>query len=202
MTNRLLKVVVFTIAVASLDVHAGILPEQNASLDAHVHGLSELTIAAEGNSLAIQLTSPAMNLVGFEHRASTSKDIATVENAALILHPHDALFLLSGADCKHINMSIDLSKLIDTDDHEYAHQSDSNDDEHKHDHKEHYQNESHSEIIVNYEYRCKSVAPLSSVTVALFEAFPGIHKIHAMWVKQTQQGAATLTPNNRIVVFR
>jgi hypothetical protein len=201
-TNRLLKAAVFSIAVASFDVHAGMPPEQNASLGAHVHGLSELKIAAEGNPLAIQLISPAMNLVGFERIASTSKEIAAVENAALILHQHDVFFLLSGADCKHINTSIDLSKLIDADDHKDVHQSDSNDDEQKHGHKEHDQNESHSEVIANYEYRCKTVAPLSSVTVALFEAFRGIHKIHAMWVKRTQQGTATLTPNNRIIVFR
>lgn len=203
MTNRLLEVAVFTIVAASLGVHAEMLPEQNTSLDAHIHGLSELTIAAEGNFLEIQLTSPAMNLVGFEHRASSSKDIATVENATLTLHQHDVLFLLSGVDCKHSKTSIDTAKLIDANEHEHAHHSNSSHDKHDYEeHTKHDQKEDHREIVARYEYRCKTVAPLSSVTVALFDAFPGIHKIHAMWVKQAQQGAATLTPNNRIVVFR
>ncbi|MFT6791033.1 MAG: hypothetical protein ACJA04_000233 [Cellvibrionaceae bacterium] len=200
MNKMLFKFFIFNMTVVSLGIHADVTLEKRPALDAHVHGLSELTIAAEGNFFEIQLTSPAMNLVGFEHRASTSKDIATVENAALTLRQHDALFLLSGTDCEHVNTSIDLSKLIDTDDHAHAHQSESNEDEHKH--EGHAQNESHSEVVANYKYRCKHVAPLSSITVSLFESFPGIQKIHAMWVKQTQQGAATLTPNNRIVVFR
>lgn len=57
-------------------------------------------------------------------------------------------------------------------------------------------------IIANCEYRCKTIAPLLSVKVVSFWAFPGIHKIQTMSLEQTQQGAVILTPNNRIVVFR
>ncbi len=110
----------------------------------------------EGKSLEIQLTSPAMNLVGFEHKANDPKDIAAVENATSLLREHD----------------------------------------------DHIQNDNHSEIVANYQYSCGNTASLPSMTVALFESFPGIHKIHVMWVKQTQQGAATLTPKNHIIKFR
>jgi len=58
------------------------------------------------------------------------------------------------------------------------------------------------EIIANCEYRCKTIAHLLSVRVVSFGAFPGIHKIQTKSVEQTQQGAVTLTPNKRIVVFR
>ena len=165
------------------------------TLEAHVHGVSELMIVAEGNALEIQLKSPAMNLVGFEHKASTSKDIATVEKAAVTLRQHDALFLMSGTDCKQANTSVDVSKVMDTDHND--HESSSNDDEHVH--EEH--DGSHSEIIANYNYHCKDSASLSSITVALFEFFPGIHEINAMWINQSQQGAITLTPTNRIIKF-
>ena len=177
------------------------LPEEHATrLDAHVHGLSELTIAMEGKSLEIQLTSPAMNLVGFEHKASDAKDIAAVENAASLLREHDSQFLLSGGRCVHVKTSIDISGLIASDDHDHTHQTKSNG--HKHAHDDHIQNDSHSEIVANYQYSCENTASLPSMTVALFESFPGIHRIHVMWVKQTQQGAATLTPKNRIIKFR
>jgi len=88
---------------------------------------------------------------------------------------------------------------MDTDNHEQAQQSESKDDEHNH--KEHDQDESHSEIVANYKYRCKNSASPSSITVALFKFFPGIHEIRAMWVDQMQQGAITLTPNHRIIKF-
>ena len=40
-----------------------------ASLDGHVHGTVELTLAQEENILHISLESPAANIVGFEHKA-------------------------------------------------------------------------------------------------------------------------------------
>ncbi len=175
--------------------------EQVNTLEAHVHGLSELMIVAEGNALEIQLISPAINLLGFEHKASTSKDIMIVEKTALRLSQHDALFLISDADCTLINKSIDLSKIIDTDITKKTQQHESNDDEHKHDHDVYEQDKVHINIVANYKYRCKNSASLSSITVTLFELFPGIHEIRAMWVDQTLQGAITLTPNHRVIKF-
>jgi hypothetical protein len=202
-------------AVSTLPTQA---QNQAPSLNAHVHGVSELTIAAEGESLEIQLISPAMNLVGFEHKATSLKDIAAVEKLTKTLQQHNALFVLPNADCQHIKTSLDLSSIMDTHhtshDHQSdPHQSEMHDEQHKHDHEEHNhqnqnhdqehdQNKNHQEVIANYQYRCKTSAPLSSITLALFNVFPGIHKIQAMWIKQTQQGAATLIPDNRTIVFR
>ncbi|GJL72645.1 MAG: hypothetical protein NMNS01_18440 [Nitrosomonas sp.] len=154
----------------------------------------------EDRFLEIQLTSPAMNLVGFEHKASDPKDIAAIENATSLLREHDSQFLLSGGRCVHVKTSIDTSGLIEGDVHDHTHQTKSI--EHNHEHEDHSQKDSHSEIVANYQYRCENTASLPSMTVALFESFPDIHKIHVMWVKQTQQGAATLTPKNRIIKFR
>ncbi len=69
--------------------------KQLVSPDAHVHGLSELTLAMEGEKLEIQLQSPAMNLLGFEHKARTTNDIAAVEHAQSLLSNPDSLFLFS-----------------------------------------------------------------------------------------------------------
>lgn len=199
MKKHLVNIIAFAITFTGIAqfTHA---EEQAVSLEAHVHGLSELTIVMEGASLEIQLTSPAMNLLGFEHRASSAKDIATVKNAASLLGKHDAHFLLSEKSCDHVKTSIDLAELIESNDHEHAHEKKSN--EHKHDHDDHDHNNHHSEIVANYKYHCENKSSLSVMTVALFDSFPGIHKIQTMWIKQTQQGATTLTPNNRIIEFR
>lgn len=162
------------------------------SLDAHEHGLSELTVAMEGETLEIQLISPAMNVVGFEHRAGTPEQIKTVENAKLQLRKHEALFLFSQSHCEHVRTSIDMSSLVGNHNHEHK----------KHEHNDHTQNDSHSDIIANYQYRCDKKSTPTSITVNLFNSFPGIYKIHAMWVKSARQGAAMLTSNNRIIEFR
>lgn len=183
-------------------VKADYAKEHTTHLDSHVHGLSELTIVMEGTLLEMTLTSPAMDLIGFEHKASSQQDIALVENAGLLLSQSEVLFLFSGGRCVLINTSIDLASFIQGDNDEHVHHEPFNEYEHHNDHDNHVNSNSHSDIAANYQYRCKNKASLSSITVNLFEFFPGIHKIRTMWVKQTQQGSATLTKNNRTIEFR
>ncbi|MGB1290359.1 MAG: DUF2796 domain-containing protein, partial [Porticoccaceae bacterium] len=167
-----------------------------------VHGLSELTIAMDAQLLEIQLISPAMNLVGFEHKASSKKDIAVVQQAESILRRHDSLFLIAGGGCRHIETSIDSDDLLEIDNHHDDHAKDSHKDEHHHDHKEHEQGESHSEIVASYSYSCKDSSKLSAITVSLFEQFPGIENINAMWVMLSKQGSVMLSANKSTIEFK
>ena len=48
---------------------------EEGSLEAHVHGMSDLTIAVEGGEIEIEFESPAMNIVGFEYKAQSARDI-------------------------------------------------------------------------------------------------------------------------------
>ena len=66
---------IFVVSCLSL-AHA-----QQANLGAHVHGVSELNIVIEGNKIEIQLRTPAKNIVGFEHEASTKKQIKKVKQS-------------------------------------------------------------------------------------------------------------------------
>jgi len=42
--------------------------------EAHVHGVGQLDVALDGNTLSLHLDSPLANLVGFEHAANSAKD--------------------------------------------------------------------------------------------------------------------------------
>lgn len=203
----ILALTTFTVSICSY------AENKDHSLDAHVHGLSELTIAMEGNRLNIQFESPAMNLVGFEYKATSKKDIAAVKNAESLLGQPDTLFVFSGADCQLIQTSADTSALVEQDHHHKTHKEHNdhhgheNHDEHNgHDnHKDdddHNDHESHSEIVAYYSYSCKNLSKLSSIKIALFEHFSGIHKINAMWVMDSKQGSATLSASNPTVILR
>lgn len=189
--------------VSLVMVFTGLVPsvyaENNGTrLDAHVHGLSELTIALEGDSLDLQLTSPAMNIVGFEYKAASKKDIEAVKTAKSILSQPEVLFLLSDKDCKPINIDVDISGLIEEDNHE-QHDHKENDD-HK-DHHDHDKHKSHAEIVANYSYSCNESSKLSSIKVSLFESFPGIETINAMWVMPSKQGSVRLSAKNSTIEF-
>jgi len=183
------------------------------SLDAHVHGLSELTIAMDTKSIELQLISPAMNLVGFEYKASSKQDIAAVKQAELLLDQQDSLFLIAGGDCEYLSTSIDSSDLLESnnhhvdhndhekhDDHDDHEKHDDHDDHGKHDdHSEHDQGETHSEMVASYSFTCKDTSKLSSIKVALFASFPGIQKINTLWVTPSKQGSSMLSAKNSTI---
>ena len=182
-----------------------------ASLDAHVHGVGELTIAIEGKSLEVQFASPAMNLVGFEHKATTAEQIATVKKVETQLNESDALFVITGNACKPAKAVIDVSSLKgDGDSHsdeKHGHEKHKHDHGHAHNHAhdQHHEAEpddSHSEITAHYQFECKNETAVSSIAVQLFQRFPQIEKINAMWVTPTTQGAETLTAKQTVIEFR
>jgi len=200
MNTTLLKFISLNLTLVSFAIHA---EEPKTNLDAHVHGVSELMIVAEDHALEIQFKSPAMNLVGFEHQATSSKDLKAVEKAASTLRQHDSLLSMSNANCKLTNTSVDLSKIVDTEHHDNDHDSSSSNHEQTHNDDESYHNhdENHSEIMVTYKYHCEDSTSLPSITVNLFEFFTGIEEINTMWINKTGQGAVTLRHNNRTINF-
>lgn len=191
------------------------------TLDAHVHGVSELTIAIEGKALQIEFESPAMNLVGFEHKAKSSKDKEAVKKAVAMLKNGDSLFSFSEGDCTLVESTVDASGLLSAkEDHDHHKEHDHEDEhnhedkhahkdkhdhedkhEHHHDHGDH-DSETHSEIVASYFYECKDRSNLTSVSVGLFQAFPGIYEINAMWVSESKQGAVNLTAKSKLINFR
>jgi hypothetical protein len=63
----------FTIAQAA-DEHDH--DHEHGSLGAHEHGVARLDVAQEGTTLELDFNSPAMNIVGFEHAATSDADKA------------------------------------------------------------------------------------------------------------------------------
>lgn len=221
MNKHIVSIATFAFAFFIL-ANVSYAEQKGTSLDAHVHGLSQLTIAVEGEKVELEFSSPAMNLVGFEHKATSKKDIAAVKQAESILRQPETLFSLSDAKCKPVYTNVDISGLIeqhedhhghkghdehkDHDDHKGHDDHDDHDDhkEHKdhHDRKAHDEHETHSEIVANYSFACKGSSAISAVRVSLFESFVGIHKIQTMWVTPSKQGSAKLTAENSVVLLR
>lgn len=179
-----LTLLMMNIAFVQQPIHA---EEHNAGLGAHVHGLSTLTIAVDEQALEIELLSPSMNLVGFEHKAHTKEEITAIDQVASQLRQHETLFEISKGDCSHVNTTMDVSAILDEKD------------EHEHEHEEH---STHSEITVNYRYECKDTTELTLISIELFKSFPRIQEIHTMWVKPTGQGSVLLTPNSPVIEMR
>ena len=168
-------------------VNARELRAEDGSLDAHVHGLSELTIGLQGTEIEIEFESPAMNIVGFEYRAQSAKDKKAVQNAAKRLKQHDKVFTFLNSTCRLVESSVNVSAVLSESAGADAHEESEMD--------------THSDITANYHFSCENSSKLSEVQVHLFKIFPGIEEIQTMWLKGGKQGAVTLTPKRSTIKF-
>ena len=184
-----------TVTLLCFLIHINALAGEHITFDAHVHGLSEINIAIDQQTIEIGMKSPAIDLVGFEHKAKSKEDITAVKKAKSLLNRHDRVIEFSGGNCELLNQFIDVSSIIHTHHH--------TENEHTKQHIKNYSQEvNHSEVIANYRYHCKKVADLYSITVKVFHLFPGIKKMQALWITEREQGAASLNPKNKVINLR
>ena len=71
--------------------------QSKRQLGAHVHGASKLNIAIDGQTVTMELSAPANDIVGFEHPPRTDKQKAAVEQAMQTLQDPFKLFTLPRA---------------------------------------------------------------------------------------------------------
>jgi len=198
MKNHMIKITAFTILLinSSINVNAEII-------GSHVHGLSELTIAIEDQTIEIEMASPAMNLVGFEHEAHSKAEIAMVTKITKQLSNSDNIFSFTGGACLLTKTSTDTSSLISN--HHVENESHHDSDDHDsatHDDEQHKDHSNHHEVISHYRYHCKKPSTLTAITVKMFDQFSGVNQITARWLTETQQGSVTLSPTKPIIKLR
>jgi hypothetical protein len=96
------------------------------------------------------------------------------------------------------------SALLDEDHKEHAgDHGHGKTDAHGHDEHGHEENAgpTHSDIDAAYHFECDQPGKLTQLTVELFEAFSGMEKLNVQYVVESKQGAAELTPADRVVEF-
>ena len=162
--------------------------------DAHLHGYVELTVALEDSNLEIHLESPAINIIGFEHKATSKQQVQTIERARQTLETSAELFSFEGGDCSLKQATADFPALTESNAH--------HEDEHAHGEEHETAEESHSEITAHFEYDCTQDKELKAITVNLIDQFPTIEKIKAMWVTDVKQGAVELTAQSNLIRLR
>jgi hypothetical protein len=168
--------------------------------EAHVHGVAHMNVAVEGDTVYIEFSSPAANIVGFEHHPETAEQKKALEASIEKLKSGDKLFKLSPKAQGKLAKSV-----IDTDianaSHPESHAEHSNEhDKHsksnkKHGKEDHHtdEHERHSEFKTEYRFVCKRPEKLAQIEVMLFDIFPGIEHIEVQILTGTTQTALELT---------
>jgi hypothetical protein len=161
--------------------------EERGSLDAHAHGVASLNVALDGQTLEIQLESPAMNLVGFEHEAKSDADKAKVASARKHLEQPQALFALPiEAQCALQDSELDSPLFGAAEPAEH----------------EHGDEDGHSDIDASYRFTCANAEVLKTLELgSFFGTFPATEKLQVQLIGPSGQQGAELTPSNSRLSF-
>jgi len=138
--------------------------EHHEDSDSHTkedtaHGDAELAVVLEGDVVTVELETPLYNLLGFEHHPKTAAQKAKVEMAEGQLQKGQELFVFNAeAKCNLISDTMTL-ELFD-EDHEEHEDHEDHDEHEEHDNDEHHeehhdeQEDSHKDVLLQYQYRC------------------------------------------------
>ncbi len=185
--RRLLLTLPFTLLpLAIAQAH----DDDHGSLEKHEHGVAALNVALDGKTLEIDLESPAMNIVGFEHAANSVADKAKVAAARAQLEKPLELFILPAAAGCSVTEQALKSPLFGN----AKAQADHDDDEHA--------GHEHSDVDAGYKLSCATPEALKTLDLsAFFSQFPATQKINVQLVGPNGQQGAEATPASPTLNF-
>ncbi|MGE4335181.1 MAG: DUF2796 domain-containing protein [Pigmentiphaga sp.] len=182
----------------------------------HQHGMGHLDLAVAGNVLELQIRSPGMDLLGFEHepRSAAEHDAVAVLRRTL-LESESLVQPEAAAACTRVaseledhgsSQATDANPGHDHDDHNH-------DDHPRHDHEhrghDHHANGSsghdhegspdHREWSVRYRYECLHADKLRAVEFGWFEAFPRAQELRFQAITPAGQTGGSLTPEATMI---
>ncbi|MBV4506769.1 DUF2796 domain-containing protein [Pseudomonas sp. BW13M1] len=164
----------------------------HGTLGAHEHGVAKLNAVLDGNTLELELDSPAMNIVGFEHVASSDADKAKVTAARQQLEQPLKLFgVAPAAGCKEDAQELESPLFGD------AAQTDEDGDSHEHGHAH-----AHADVNAHYQLTCATPGKLTQIDLGpLFKTFPQTQKINVQLIGPNGQKGIEATPAKAVVAF-
>ena len=155
---------------------------EQRQLGAHEHGAAALNVAVSDSTLSIEFTAPAVNLIGFEHTATTEDQVQAIAQAEELLASGRVLGLPESAQCE-----LTASNVEHETEGEHA------DDDHEKEHEG--EEKSHSEFHALLTYDCQNIEALTHIDVEIFLLFPGNKEIHTQVITTTGQSGGELTPD-------
>ncbi|MEY8881318.1 DUF2796 domain-containing protein [Donghicola sp. XS_ASV15] len=189
-------------SVAALPAFA----EETREMQAHIHGVSTLEFAVEGQTAEAMLKAPGMDLVGFEYRAESEEDKAAVASALTQLQdPATVLLLPTEAGCELSEVDAHLSEDADHhDDHDDHHDEDhaEHEHEHEHEHADHEDEDAHNEFLAHYHFTCANPEALTQLTFSFFDTFAQAKEVDVTYVTDAGVGAAEATRDEPVISLK
>ena len=165
-----------------------------ASLEAHVHGEAELYLILDEAELHVEFNSPAINLVGFEHKNLSKEEKEKLTSVKSQLKGFDQWLEINGGDCElkesKSGSSYDTHTGHHHNDENHKDHEDQEDHGHHDDHSGHdHDEQGHQSVDANLLFICQNPENIEQLTVSIKKLFPGVEKINIQWIFNDKQGA-------------
>ena len=155
---------------------------EHRQLGPHVHGQGTLDIAIEGKKIEMELVAPGMDIVGFEHVASTDEQKAAVKKAKAKLTDVLSVFKLpAAANCKAEVANVENRKET----HKPGEKDDDDDDKPG--------APQHSEFHATYTINCEAPERLTGIETIYFANFAGAQLLNVNVTTSKGQTQAQIT---------
>jgi hypothetical protein len=164
--------------------------------EAHVHGVGNLDVAIDGNTLTLHLATPLINLLGFEHAANSAPDRQATQKMAAQLHAAGSIFVTTpAAQCKPVSVKLVSAvlgaALLGEAPSTAAADAQTSPDKH----------DGHGNLDGDFVFNCAHPEQIKAIDVKLFDLYPGFHSINVQAVTLKGQSAATLAPGSASIPF-
>ena len=152
----------------------------------HEHGAANLTIAVDSNNIEIDLESPSDNIFGFEYLPTTEGDKEKLKNAVKQLKAAKTLFSIpEKAQCHLVEVNVVSAQL----------ESLNADKSNKKKPDEH----AHNDVDASWNYSCKSMPDLESITPHFFSVFsPRFKHLKVEWLTPSGVSSKSITEDTII----
>lgn len=174
------------LAGAHAEVHDHALPGDGTETHGpHEHGAATLALVLEGETLVVELLTPAVNLLGFEHLPESDAERTALQAAvATLQRGGELLGLPAAAQCRQQSAQIESPLLAVYDNRDRQRPADA----------PVAAAGAHADVEISYRFGCAAPAALGALDLQLFARFPGLQRLAVEWVIETRQSAATATP--------
>jgi len=138
--------------------------EETRQVDKHEHGVSELNIAIQSNTMVLEFMIPGADIVGFEYEAKSEQDKATVNAALTKFDDYNNIFIIpTNSKCLLVSSKININQEDDHDEH---------------------QEEAHNEFYAKYTFECGDIKSLDLLEFPYFETFSNSGELEVQFVSE------------------
>jgi len=158
---------------------------------AHVHGVTTITIAQDGQQLSVGMEMPGVNVVGYEHPPHSAGEQAKLDAAIEVLREPGQWFVPNAeALCRVSSVEVHPNGFGDDSAPSGAAPKANAAAAHE-----------HADVDVAYQYACSAPLNLRSIDLRLIERFPGTHEVRVDIVSAGGQAQEVLSTPHAEITF-